>query len=319
MFKEVPMPASYTHQCIARDAAKRLGLFADPLLRAALVAGSEGPDPFFFSLLPVPGAPSAPKLGSMMHTQKTGDFLIALAKACAQSDLARAYCCGFFSHYAADTTFHPFIYAHSRAENGEYSGTIHCTLEHALETQLYRRRGHDDGVPQQMAGYISLTKANKDELALALSTALDRVFPEHKLGLARVRRSFEDAAFFCSLLRSPSGRRYRAFGAAAGLFGLDKALHAHMMPAQPPQEDIANDAHAPWRSPWEPEKVRIQSFSDLFSCAVARSQELIGAALAFTDGEIPEAALREAAGNNSFDSGLPWEQTRPASEVFKRA
>ena len=313
------MPASYTHQCIARDAARQLGLFADPQLRAALVAGSEGPDPFFFSLIPVPGAPSAPKLGSIMHTQKTGDFLIALAKACAASELTRAYCCGFFAHYAADTTFHPFVYAHSRAENGEYSGTIHCTLEHALETQLYRRRGHDTGVPQQMAGYISLTKADKDEIAGALSAVLDEIFPEHRLGLARVRRSFDDASFFCSLLRSHSGRRYRAFGAVAGIVGMDKALHAHMMPAQPPQEDVANDAHAVWFSPWEPETARTESFSDLFTCAVARSRELIGAVLAFMEGKLPEAALREIVGNNSFDSGLPWEQTRPAKEVFHRA
>ena len=312
------MPASYTHQCIARDAAKSLGLFADPQLRSALVAGSEGPDPFFFSLIPVPGTPSAPKLGSMMHTKRTGDFLIALAQSCAKSDITRAYCCGFFAHYAADITFHPFVYAHSRDEGGEYSGTIHCTLEHALETLLYRRRSHDEGVPQQMAGYISLTKANKDEIALALSNALDEVFPEHRLGLARVRRSFEDASFFCTLLRSPSGRRYRAFGALAGIAGLDKALHAHMMPAQPPKSDVANDAHIVWASPWEPDRARTESFDDLFAAAVLRAKTLISALLAFMNGDMEESAFRAVVGDNSFDSGLPWQTTRPAAELMQR-
>jgi len=309
------MPASYTHQCIARDAAASLGLFAGEQLRAALTAGSEGPDPFFFSLIPVPGAPSAPKLGSLMHTKKTGDFLIALLKACARSEITRAYACGFIAHYAADTTFHPFVYAHSRDDQGVYSGTVHCTLEHGLETLLYRRRGHSSGVPQQMAGYIRLTKENKDEIARALSDALDTVYPEHRLGYPRVRRSFEDASFFCTLLRSPSGRRYRAFGALAAVAGLDKALHAHMMPAQPPKTDIANDAHAPWASPWEPQKTRTESFDELYCAAVARAKALIPAALSFMMGELEEETLRRIAGDNSFDSGLPWQETRSVHDL----
>lgn len=310
------MPASYVHQCVAADACDSMNLFKDEQIRAALLAGSEGPDPFFFSLIPVPGAPSAPKLGSLMHTKKTGDFLLALANACRKSEITRAYCCGFFSHYGTDTTFHPFVYAHSAKENGEYSGTIHCTLEHGLETLFYRRRGHETDLPTQMAGFLLLTKENKDEIARALSSALEEVFPEHKLGLARVRRSFDDAAFFCTLLRSPSGRRYQIFGALAALVGMKNALYAHMMPKEPPAQDIANDAHAAWFSPWAPETPRSESFSDLFASAVTRSQELIPAALAFMKGESDESALRSCAGDNSFDSGLSWKDTQPASDVF---
>lgn len=313
------MPASYVHQCVARDAVKPLDLFRDEQLRAALTAGSEGPDPLFFSLIPIPGAPSAPKLGSLMHTKKTGDFLIALAKACSKSEITRAYCCGFFSHYAADTTVHPFVYAHSRSEQGDYSGTVHCTLEHAIETLFYRRRGHSKGVPQQMAGLIRLTKENKDIIAGALSCALEEVFPEHKLGLARVRRSFDDAAFFCTLLRSPSGKRYRALGALAGIVGLDKALHAHMMPAQPPQTDVANDMHNVWFSPWAPETPRRENFDELYAAAVLRARELICASHAFMNGEMEEAALRKIAGSNSFDSGLPWQETKSAHDLMKKA
>ena len=312
------MPASYVHQCVARDACRALGFFEDEQLRAALLAGSEGPDPFFFSLFSLPGTPSAPKLGSLMHTKKTGDFLLALACACKGSEITRAYCCGFFTHYAADTTFHPFVYAHSRDDAGRYSGTVHCTLEHGLETLFYRRRRHETGVPVQMAGYIRLTKENKDEIARALSAALEAVYPEHRLGLARVRRSFDDAVNLCNLLRSPGGKKYRAFGAVASVAGLDKALHAHMMPATPPMTDIANDAHAVWSSPWEPESKRTESVSDLYAAAVERAKALIPAAQAFMSGTLDERALREAAGDNSFDSGLPWQATRPVREVIEK-
>lgn len=303
------MPASYVHQCVARDACQTE--FHDARLRAALCAGSEGPDPFFFSFLALPGSPSAPALGSALHTKKTGDFLVALAKTCATDPLTRAYCCGFFAHYATDTTCHPFVYAHSFDADGHASSTLHCTLEHGLETLVYRRRGHVTGVPVQMGGFISLSASDKDAIARALSSAIDAVYPEHALSAARVRRSFDDAANLCRLLRSPSGRRYRAFGAISGVVGLDRALHAHMMPAEPPQEDIANDAHAPWASPWAPDVQRTESFDDLYRAAVARARECILAANAFMLGNAEESALRAVAGSNSYDSGIDWTRTCP--------
>ena len=126
------MPASYVHQCVATSACDALSFFASPALRSAVQAGSEGPDPFFFSVIPTPGAPLVPRLGSILHTQKTDDFLLALSDACAGSELTRAYCCGFFSHYGTDTTFHPFVYAHSLTSDGGYSSTLHCTLNYLL-------------------------------------------------------------------------------------------------------------------------------------------------------------------------------------------
>ena len=52
------MPASYVHQSIAAHAADTLHLFENNSERYALLAGAEGPDPFFFSFRP--GKPFAP-------------------------------------------------------------------------------------------------------------------------------------------------------------------------------------------------------------------------------------------------------------------
>ena len=65
------MPASYVHQCVADAACDALSLYTDATLRSAVRAGSEGPDPFFYSLFSLPGQTVAPKLGSVLHTQKT--------------------------------------------------------------------------------------------------------------------------------------------------------------------------------------------------------------------------------------------------------
>lgn len=302
------MPASYVHQSVAQSACDALSLFETDSLRSAVLAGSEGPDPLFFSVLPVPG-PVVPKVGSIVHTQKTDDFLLALADACKGSELTRAYCCGFFTHYGADTTFHPFVYAHSLTEDGSYSSTNHCTLEHQLETMHYRRQGHARGLPMQMAGFAKLTGGEKDEIALAFSRAIDRVFPGESLGVRRVRKSFDDAVNLCHLLRSEGGKKFALLGGLLKPFHLHASLHAHMMPKEAPDKDIMNDAHRPWASIWTPELVRRDSFDDLYAAAVKRSSKLVSAANGYMLGQSSFATLRALHGGLSYDSGLPWQTT----------
>ena len=301
------MPASYVHQCIAAACCDVLSLFDQPELRHAALAGSEGPDPLFFSVITLPGAPLVPKVGSLIHTRKTDDFLLALADACKSSALTRAYCCGFFTHYAADITFHPFIYAHA-IENG-YSSTRHCTLEHQIETLHYRRQGHAAGLPAQMAGFAALTRGQKDEIARALTQAIERVFPGDALSFYRVRKSFDDAVTLCRMLRSERGIKFRLLGAALRPFHLDAPLHAHMMPKEPPESDIMNDARAPWSSIWTPELTRHDSFDDLYAAAVTRACTLIDAANSYMLGNGSYASLRALHGGLSYDSGLPWQTT----------
>ena len=305
------MPASYVHQSVAASACSALSLYEDPTLRSAVLAGSEGPDPFFFSFFSMPGQTLAPKLGSILHTQKTDDFMLALCDSCKGSPLTRAYACGFIAHYATDTTFHPFVYAHSLTAEGAYSGVNHCTLEHQLETLHYRRQGHATGLPRQMGGFGALDHAARRQIAQALSAAIARVFPQYAMTTARVKRSFDEAVALCDFLHSESGRRYNALGAVLRPMQLDRALHAHMMPAEPPHTDIANDAH----EPWAPDQTRRESFDDLYAMAVARSDELMQAADGYMQGSVAYATLRALHGGNSYDSGLAWQTTCSAANA----
>lgn len=303
------MPASYVHQCVAQQASQTLSLYSSGALQSAVLAGAEGPDPMFFSFMPAPGSPPPPKVASILHTQKTDEFLLALADACAGSELLRAYCCGFFTHYATDTTFHPFVYAHSLTTSGAYSSTEHCLLEHQFETLHYRRQGHASGLPVQMAGFEQLTAAQKDEIAAALAQAVCRIFPQSAMPVSRVRKCFDDAVSLCRLLRSESGKKYNVLGAVLSPLKLERALHAHMMPLEPPNADIANDAHAPWASIWTPDEERRDSFDDLFLAAVRRAAELCQAAEGYMLGRVSPASLRSLHGGYSYDSGLPWQTT----------
>lgn len=305
------MPASYVHQCVADSVCQSLSIFEDVRLRSAVLAGSEGPDPLFFSVL----SPRVPHVGSILHTQRTDDFLLALADACSHSELTRAYCCGFFTHYAADTIFHPFIYAHALLPDGSYSSTAHCTLEHQIETLHFRRQGNSEGLPVQMAGFAALGCRDKSEIAKALTHAIAQVFPGNALSYHQVRRSFDDSLCLCRLLRSERGLKFRTLGTLLHPFHLDAPLHAHMMPSKAPEGDITNDAHAPWRSLWAPDAVRYDSFDDLYTQAVQRAKELVVTANGYMQGKSSYATLRALHGGYSYDSGLPWATTCSAREA----
>lgn len=305
------MPASFVHQCVAHSAMDALSLYTQPNLRSAVLAGSEGPDPLFFSVF----TPNVPRVGSILHTRRTDDFLLALADACAGSDLTRAYCCGFFTHYAADTTFHPFVYAHALTPQGGYSSTAHCTLEHQLETLFYRRLGYAAGLPVQMAGIAALSSGERSAIARALTAAIAKVFPDDALPYRRVRASFDDSVRLCTLLRSEHGVKYSVLGAMLRPFHMDAPLHAHMMPKEPPAHDVMNDAHNPWASIWAPDTLRQESFDDLYTAAVERAKALVSAADGYMLGKTSYATLRALHGGFSYDSGLPWLTTCAAKDA----
>lgn len=309
------MPASYVHQSVAGAAADSLSLYKEPILRSAVLAGSEGPDPFFFSFFSLPGQTAAPMLGSILHTRRTDDFILTLCDACKRSALTRAYACGFIAHYATDTTFHPFIYAHSLTAEGAYSSVNHCTLEHQLETLHYRRQGHTAGLPRQMGGFGALDAAARRQIAAALAKAIADIFPGYALSTGRVKRSFDEAVALCDLLHSNSGRRYVAFSAITKPIGMERALQAHMMPKEPPLTDIMNDAHEAWSSLWTPDQIRHDSFDDLYKKAVDRSAELMQAADGYMQGSVSYATLRAKHGGGSYDSGLPWQTTCSAANA----
>ena len=115
------MPASYTHQCIARAAFQKTQCCIDPH-PAAILAGAEGPDPLFFTLLYFGRGTSPSSMGHLLHEERSADFLTALLKGAGQDRLLLSYALGFLTHYAGDTIFHPYIFTRSY-DNGHTANT----------------------------------------------------------------------------------------------------------------------------------------------------------------------------------------------------
>lgn len=291
------MPASYLHQAVAR------AVVGDTPLA---LAGAEGPDPLFYSYHRYKNLISPFALGSYLHKACTGDFLAALVFIASSSDRFD-YALGFLTHYATDTTFHPYVYAHSYTPGGKYSPNLHCTLEHAMDTWLYREEGHATGTPRHMAGIAALAPNDLSSIAFMFASAVLCIDQDKRVPMEYIEQALKDSVLMTRLLYSPRGIKYAALGALATPLGLRKTLHAHMAPTKLPQGDFLNEAHAAWESPFAPGERR-ESVPDLLEAAKARASEFVAAARSYQKKEIDDLKLKEILGNMRYDSALPCDE-----------
>ena len=204
------MPASYVHQSVAAHAADALSLQDSAAERSALLAGAEGPDPMFFCFRP--GKPFAPLVGSLLHTQKTDDFLLALCEACAGDALLRSYCCGFFYALCHGYDLSPVCLCAFPDGRGPVfrQHALHAGTP-AGDPALPPRRPRD-GAACSDGRFRRAGRRTAQKDCRRAFRALSRVFPDSALSPRRLETCFSDAVSLCRLLRSEDGRRFRTWG-----------------------------------------------------------------------------------------------------------
>ena len=318
------MPASYVHQCVASDALAKLKVIPDKLLTEAVLAGSEGPDPLFFTLHTKKGQQAPPEVGHLLHKERTGAFLKALITGAGQNSVLQSFVYGFLAHYATDTVCHPYVYSKSFNSDGSYNGNKHCKFEHVLEVLLYRTQGHNTGLPLQMGGYKGLSKSEKKQIAGLFASAINATFPEHKLTEKAVFKSFKDSILNCDLLRFFGKKKHSLVLSIVSKTPAAGLIDSHSIPNIPLSameegkpfsisgftwETLANREKLEWRSYWEPDKPRNESFSELYDSATERSVSFITAAVRFFDKQCEIDDVMAIIGDMCYDSGIAWEKT----------
>ena len=281
----------------------------------AWILGAQGPDPLFFHQKYHPWRSGhVCTLGNRMHGQRTAAFLLALL-AEARTEVQWAYACGFLTHYAADTTVHPFVYAWARNEDGTYCPPKHNLLEAAWDTWVWQENGGTDA-PKY---YRTMPeKAELAEIAALTAKAAADVFPEYPVTAAEIRRAYLDVRRCERVLNSQHGRRRRFFGWLERKLGKPDMITQIVPPATVPEEDILNASRAPWANPWLPEEVRTESVPDLRAAAEAHGAELITAAERFRSKEMSAEELTALLGDRHYSSGLPWQETGPIPKLYRR-
>ena len=150
------MPSVYTHALVARKTLQSLPRLVTANIKAHLPLyffGAHGADFCFF--YPLPSGYPARNLGSFLH-RKGGYNAFRVCKALCNDQAIFAYTLGFITHYAADTVFHPYVYA--TAGN---SPLRHSRIEQAFDLVFKKEYEKDEYAPY----FLKMpTKKGKEDL-----------------------------------------------------------------------------------------------------------------------------------------------------------
>lgn len=120
------MPDIVVHSAFGAKVLERTGLDVD---RGIYDFGLLGPDPYLFYHFYIPPFRNRiNRYASTMHRERTGEFLMELARRAVDSREVFSYLAGFLCHYALDSNTHPYI--NRKAKN---SGAMHMAIEHKLD------------------------------------------------------------------------------------------------------------------------------------------------------------------------------------------
>lgn len=296
------MPSGYLHLTCAIRAMERAGLSG--LSREAFILGAHGPDPLFtLGIFPLRFSSKPLPYGKALHTTRTGAHLMALLERAKGAGIAqRSFAMGFLTHYALDSTVHPYVYAHSDDPKKGYSSALHMRLEKQWDA-LYHRRDGGRGTPYAMPG-ISEAKPFWPAVAALWQSALAEAYPELSITADALLKAFSDAERAGRLTHSGTGIKYAAVWCLERLLGRPALLTSQMTPRFVSRKDIENSAHRTWRAKSEPLRERTEGLSELFEMAVERAAALLLFAERYFRDELSSQALAEAIGNVGYDTGM---------------
>ena len=249
------MPAIVTHDLFGRavaDDVADLMNFRSVDERDAYLLGNQGPDPLFY-LVAHPLMAKWSKLGNTMHDASPAPLLVAMREAADQLEgrergIARAYVAGFTSHWALDSTMHPFVYYW---QNGlTRAGVPGLDASDAQKVHAEIERDWDEMALFRLTGKTVAEWRPYREILVASSEVLSCV----------------DKIYFYVALWV-FGRLF-----TRGRYSLYRAM-SHRVRRQD-TSDFDNRGHAAWENPFTGE-VSHADFWELFEGAQARILPLI--------------------------------------------
>ena len=317
------MPALFTHDFFGQDAfgsaIDSVSLYT-PDERDAFLLGCQGPDPLFY-LVMLPPLEVFRKLGARMHSDGPSALLVAMRKAtdalpAEQQPVGRAYLAGFVCHYLLDSTVHPLVYFWERGIcqagvldlDANDASAVHAEVERDLdEMVLYTKRnqtieayrpheevlrGKDEVLNTIGAQYFMVAVG----AAAGGEPTASRVYP---IAVSCYRRALY-------AMWSPNGAKADVLGRLELIAKPQRYSVVRAMSYRPRAEitsDFDNRERRLWRDPFT-DKVRTESFWDLYDAALMRVRPALAAV--FADDFDQEKAHALTGGLNF--SGEPVEQ-----------
>lgn len=297
------MPDAVTHCYVAGDVKDTLSISYLSNHFDLMQIGAQGPDPLFYHhYQPWKKNLHANKLGSRLHSEKTKPYLKAIIKA-ASSDEDKAWVSGFLTHFALDTSAHPYIFYRTglyNKKNQENRG-FHLMLERTIDNINIRERGFTPSTYNVRDRHFS-TKSIPSSITSMLNEVGKTLYKEPELGL-RYSEGYQDFRSAIGILAyDPRGIKkffYRILDRVTRSEILYSALSPYQCEAE--GSDHKNKLKNTWHHPVTNEPSN-ESFDEMVERAKTKSKILIQAANEYwTTGNEDVFSLIN---DESYDTGM---------------
>ncbi|WP_082234735.1 zinc dependent phospholipase C family protein [Halobacillus massiliensis] len=289
------MPNIWTHIIFAEDLCRNLG--RDDIIDTSsrfFYMGAQGPDPlFYYNFWPKLSDKGVPELGTRMHTENCGAFLLQLImEGKTLKNQSQAYILGFVSHHILDRNTHPYV--HYRAG---YKDNDHQKLEVAIDTLMLEKYRNIEPWSEQVHLKIRLTKPERKHISSWLLPLIANHYPVNELPKEYLSGSFRDITIAQSIFYDPYGWKKNLIGAYI-------SPYSHR-PIEDPV-DYLNENKTEWRHPATNEP-HYTSFQELYKDSLKEAAPLMEEILSYwsspsTDGWEKIKCLVK---NDSYDTGKP--------------
>ena len=281
------MPAYCSHYLFACEMMDFLKSHASfKLNRDAVLAGTQGPDIFFFHrIAPWMVGKSLRKAGSALHRTKPGDILESMAKyakIAKDKAVCISYIYGFILHYALDRQCHPYVYAKQsellKKGSTLHKSSLHNIIEMSMDSVLLNKKlGIKDPRDFDAASTFPNDKTVMEEISRLWENCSEELLP-YKISFSQTYQALKDTKTVEALLRDKSGLKSKIVG------GIEKAVSPitgnYRITSMIRPKDLENAkkygniSNGIWRSPFE-QGQRNESFFDLYEIAKGCAKDMI--------------------------------------------
>ncbi|MDL2220563.1 zinc dependent phospholipase C family protein [Eubacteriales bacterium OttesenSCG-928-N14] len=302
------MPQIYTHYLVGTDALSLM----DEALRSRIqqhlpyyLFGLQGPDFFFYYQVWPPRVSSAPtKAGHAMHNRHPNATFAAMLQYIQSvegenKERLLAYLAGYLSHYALDSTAHPYVLANCGIKKN------HTLFETLMDRQLLHERGIE---PDDMPAYTLLMDGVSGRvIAPMIQYVLHAVF-DTDLSTKQIEDAMASHRNVYRLMVDKTGRKRAVFRVMEKPFGRPLATMA-IYPRAHDGTDRLNSGNKTWTFVGQGVE-RQESFTQLMQQAAQKSATYAAALYTSVDsGDIQQAL--DTFGDVSFAHGQNWKEDVP--------
>lgn len=309
------MPNIYTHVVFAQDLKNTLNEKEQAVLKdreQLYEIGANGPDFLYFhgtSPKKLKEKSHVRKLGSYCHRRGINDFyheLLAVIRRESEADVKQdeiAYAMGHLTHWALDSTTHPYIFW--RTGSGDsISQYRHHRFESLLDAIILKVKRNQTIKDYKVYKVCEVDIDDVRAIARIYVNCAKKVYGVD-LKPHEVLQALNDWAQIQKLLYDRNGKKLKAFQKVEETIKMSGLVSGMIVPNEPDDPcDVCNLLHKEWHHPCDADIVSKESFFDLYDHALVRAQKAIDLFWDALEDETKEADFLAFLNNRNYTKGL---------------